>query len=181
MVEWYLIAILAIVAFYISCWLGVEMIAYNMGYQLTHLQMFFVPALCLITGFVLLFSDNWLIIKSQPCSGSNYRMFFLREKINYMLLMQYLLHGGKLSLCMWAMHEAYSKKCNESENIFDVIKIKLIESIFPIIKDVTYSVSITLTAPIVSVTKIPKPSRKSTIALDKDTAFKEVTWNYGVG
>lgn len=181
MVEWYLIVILAIVAFYTSCWLGVEMIAYNMGYQLTHLQMFCVPILCLITGFVLLFSDNWIIVKSQPRSGLNYRMFFFRKQMNHILLKQYLLHGGKLSLCMWAIHETYSKKYNEAENIFDVIKIKLIESVFPIIKDVTYSVSITLTAPVVSVTKIPKQSRKSTIILDKDTAFKEVTWNYGVG
>lgn len=190
MIEWYFIVISIIIVVYVSCWLGVEMIAYNLGYQMTHLQMFFIPAVCILAAFGILLSSNNVFIGIQGYILNSQRFIkfhFTRNYSNRLLLAEYLFHGGKLSLCMWAVYEVCNNK-NKGEasplkahyllQVLEVIEEKVVERSFPILKDLTYSVSITLNTISAPFVKIPKKSRKSTVKLSNDSICNEVVWNY---
>lgn len=155
MVEWYFIVISIMIVVYVSCWLGVEMIAYNLNYQMTHIQKFFVPAICVLAALGILFSDDVYIDfqRDIPSPQGLLKFRLTRSFSNRMLLAEYLFHGGKLSLCMWAVHEVYcnknigkipSRKIYYLLQVIEVIEKKVIECTFPLLKDLTYSVSITM-------------------------------------
>lgn len=191
-IEWYFIVISIIVVVYISSWLGVEMIAYNLGYKMTHLQMLFIPAVCILAAFGILFSDNniFIGIQGDVLSLRRFVKFPFTHRYRYsnrLLLAEYLFHGGKLSLCMWAVYEVLNNK-NKGKTpsrkaylflqVLEVIEEKVVERSFPILKDLTYSVSITLNTFSVPFVKIPKQSRKSTVKLDNDSIYNKVVLNY---
>ena len=190
MIEWYFIVISIVIVVYVSCWLGVEMIAYNLGYQMTHLQMFSIPAICILAAFGILFSSNNVFISIQGNILNSQRFIkfhFIRNYSNRLLLAEYLFHGGKLSLCMWAVHEVCNNKSKEKVSppktyyllqVLEVIEGEMAERLFPILKDLTYSVSITLNTIPAPFVKIPKKSRKSTVKLNNDSICNEVVWNY---
>lgn len=190
MVEWYFIVISIIIVVYVSCWLGVEMLAYNLNYQMTHTQKFFVPTICLLAAVGILFSDNVLIDfqRDIPSSRGFIKFRLIHSFSNKMLFAEYLFHGGKLSLCMWAVHEVYCKK-NMGKipfrkfyyllQVLEIIEKKVIERTFPILKDLTYSVSITLSAFSFSFAKIPKKSRKTTMNLNNNKVYSKAVLDYG--
>ena len=111
MIKWLFILIITICSIYIACWLGVEMIAYNLNYKISHFHLFFIPLISFLACFflgdqvsTLIIRPTAQIIRTRTNFKHSHHITLVPKR--YFLIREYLLQGGKMSLCLWAMNES---------------------------------------------------------------------------
>jgi len=107
MAEWYYIMIFTVCSVYISAWLGVEMLADNTKYKISHIQMFSIPLICILAIFYLGCHNKHItrVPFTSKWSKNKYVHYSIFISNRELVLREYLGHRGKLLLCLRSFNE----------------------------------------------------------------------------